>query len=242
VIPSVPDTEIFVSGVGSYKDKLAVLPVPPGTYSVTVSKFCYQPYSCEVEIKPAEGWVVDAQLKLLPVDDLLILAQEHWQKQNFDNAVTAIKKILDTTPAHSQANLMMGLRLHAAEKFHESTRHLLLALEGGEKITLPISYHSGSDYQGSLSISRERLEFRASDPDGPAISVVADKIYSAETRPRSGYRLRVVVGTGGKREDRKNLDFNVIRGMSKNSNCVSCGAELELLQLLITKLVTRKPH
>jgi hypothetical protein len=233
----VPDADIYVSEKGIYKDKISGLEVSPGSYSINVSKFCYQSESRAVQIPAGQNKIVEIHLALLPLEKLLSLAEEHWQKKNYAETTTAVKYVLTIEPSHPHANLLMGL-IMLTEKVSLSTPYFLAALSGGEQITLPVSYHSSTYYPGYLTLSKTGIEFRSTEQNGPAFKVPADKIYLMDIKPNKGYRLRVLAGIPGKKkEERTNLDFHTSSGTSINSNCVPCGDELELVSSLLMRIM-----
>ena len=238
VAPDVPDAEIYVSGKGSYKNEISRLPVSAGTYSVNVSKFCYQSESTSVVIPPGEDVRVPIKLKLLPVDELLAVAEAQWQKKNYADAATAAKLVLTANPSHARANHLMGLIVMLTERASESTPYLLAALVGGEEITLPVSFHSDVYYPGNLILSVKGIEFRSSDQNGPAFIIRTNKIYSLETNAASRYRLRVLAGMpGSKKEEKKSFDFHASSGTTPSTKCSPCADELELLHSLIIRII-----
>jgi|GEM_PF-6530603 len=234
----VADADIFVSGKGSYKNTISRLQVPAGNYSINVSKFCYQNESRSVAIPPGQNVSVPITLTLLPIDSLLTLAEEQWQKKNYADATTAIKHILATSQSHARANLLMGQIVLLTEKISASAPYFLVALAGGEQIILPISFHSGAYYPGYLSLSSKDLQFHSSEQNGPAFSIPAHKLYSVEMNAGKGYRLRVTARVpGNKKEEKKNFDFHSSSGTSPNMNCRPCGDELELLHTLMMRII-----
>jgi len=237
IIPSVAGSDILVTGLGEYKDRISELKVTPGNYSIKVSRTCYQSEEQQILIAPAEVQIRQIPLTLQPMNDLLNLAESNWRIRNFDNALTAVNCILESLPDHPRANFIKGSILYSAEDYQKSTGYLVKALMGGEQIKLPVAYHSGSYHQGYLLLSQQSLEFHAYSQGGPDLSIVANKILEGKLELRKGYYLRITVGmSDGRKEGRQEYDFHPARGTAKNSHCPTCGSELEVLLSLVLKV------
>jgi hypothetical protein len=141
---NIPDAEIRIGDGESQTGRVDSLELAPGRYEVTVAKLGYKTYSGTVDLEAGRSVRIDASLAPLALKGLVAEAEDEFVRERYDRVIALCDMVLADKPNRPRANLLLGASYLRAGRPAESVEPLLRALEGGERIAVPVRQHRPS--------------------------------------------------------------------------------------------------
>jgi hypothetical protein len=141
---NLPDAEIRVGDTPARTGRVDDLEIAPGRYTVSVTKLGYRPYTGTVNLGPGQSARIDAAIEPLSLKDLVALAEDEFLREKYDDVVALCDMVLAEKPNRPRANLLLGASLFRLGRGSDSAAPLLKAIEGGERIAVPVRQHRPS--------------------------------------------------------------------------------------------------
>jgi hypothetical protein len=166
---NLPGAEIRIGEGVVRSDKVESLEVAPGRYDVSVTKLGYKPYHGTANLEPGQSVRIDAAIEPLTLKGLVELAEDEFVRERYANVITLCDMVLADKPNRPRANLLLGASLFRSGRSADSLSPLLKAIEGGERVAVPVRQRRDSvgpgETEGLLVVGRDVVAFLApTDP------------------------------------------------------------------------------
>ena len=161
VTATVPGAGITVVGIGNYTDKITALKLPPGHYNITGRKLGYRSATMEVDIKFGQTSNIELKLELLSTEELVALAKESYEHDNYALATILARAVLARQPEHIKAIALLASSLYMQGEYEESIKYFTRAISRGESVAIVVLQRHGGSWNGK-TLSPGRLVFQQS--------------------------------------------------------------------------------
>jgi hypothetical protein len=167
---NVPQAEIRIGKGEVHSNRVEAMELAPGRYEVTVAKLGFKTYSGFVDLEAGRSVRVDAALAPLALKGLVAEAEDEFVRERYDRVIALCGMVLADKPNRPRANLLLGASYLRAGRPADSVEPLFRALEGGERIAVPVRQRRSSlgagETEGLLVIGRDVLAFLANGDPG----------------------------------------------------------------------------
>jgi hypothetical protein len=243
VTATVSGAMMNITGMGRYSDRINALKLPPGHYTVSGEKLGYRPDSKEVEIKFTETTNVELRLEPMTTNELLKLAREYYDRNDYSVAMSLLRTILANQSEHPGANALAGLSLYSRGESEASIAHLVKAITLGESITFPVKHRHGTGFggkslcSGRLTLTRDSFEFYSSDFPDEGFKVSYSKIQKRNIESEMSLYTKVRILKANGKEDSKDYNFYSLDATSLGPRieCPQCLPRMRAILRLLTR-------
>src|ERR1700730_5953738 len=159
VTSTVAGAGIMVAGIGNYIDKITALKVAPGHYSITARKLGYRAATREVEVKCGEPSNIELRLEPMSTDEMLALAKENYDHNNYGVSTMVARDVLTKQPAQPKALALLASSLYMQGEYDESINYFTKAISAGESVAISVLHRHGGSWNGK-TLSAGRLTFK----------------------------------------------------------------------------------